>query len=53
MGTRASFPSLLALGCLFAAGCPSTPPGDGHTLWLAPNGSELRLKLQSQEPDPY
>ncbi len=36
------------------AACSGSPQkGDGHTLWLAPNGSELVLKLQPVEPEPY
>lgn len=41
--------TLAALATL-AAGCPSE--GDNR-LWLATDGSELKVKLQDQEPRPY
>ena len=34
------------------AGCPSDP-GNPETLWLALDGSELKIKLQAKEPVPY
>lgn len=34
------------------AGCPSDP-GNPETLWLALDGSELKVKLIDHEPRPY
>jgi hypothetical protein len=34
------------------AGCPSDP-GNPETLWLALDGSELKVKLIDHEPTPY
>jgi hypothetical protein len=33
------------------AGCPSD--GNPDKLYFAPDGSEIRLKLQADEPDPW
>ncbi|MBL9015430.1 MAG: hypothetical protein JNL83_14695 [Myxococcales bacterium] len=44
-------PLLLAAVLLLAA-CPSDP-GNPETLWLALDGSELRVKLVDSEPRPY
>jgi hypothetical protein len=43
--------ALALLGALVLPGCPSdeNPP----VLWLALDGSEVKLKLQDQEPKPY
>jgi hypothetical protein len=37
------------------AGCPGDddPSGNPSRLWLAPDGSEVRLKLQDSEPSPW
>jgi hypothetical protein len=35
------------------AGCPSDDDGNPSRLWLAPDGSEVRLKLQDSEPSPW
>ena len=43
--------SLVALGALLA-GCPSDP-GNPETLWLALDGSELKVKLIDHEPLPF
>jgi hypothetical protein len=41
--------SLLAL-----AGCPSgSDSANPPRVWLAPNGSELRVRLTPVEPDPF
>jgi hypothetical protein len=37
---------------MLLAGCPSDP-GNPETLWLALDGSELRVKLVDSEPRPY
>lgn len=42
---------LLLLAAL--AGCPSEDPGNPETLWLALDGSELRVKLSDSEPRPF
>ena len=38
---------------LALAGCPSDDDRNPETLWLAPDGSEIKLKLQDQEPNPW
>lgn len=38
---------------LALAGCPSDDDKNPSTLWLAPDGSEIRVKLQEQEPRPW
>ncbi len=43
---------LLAAAVLLLAACPSDP-GNPETLWLALDGSELRVKLVDSEPRPY
>ncbi len=36
------------------AGCPNPDDGGNPSkLWLAPDGSEVRLKLQDSEPSPW
>ncbi|HEU4612097.1 MAG TPA: hypothetical protein VFS15_08470 [Kofleriaceae bacterium] len=35
------------------AGCPGDDDGNPSTLWLAPDGSEIKLKLQDEEPPPW
>jgi hypothetical protein len=45
-----------SLVVLAAAGCGGGGGGSGSNaamLWLAPNGSELFVKLQDSEPPPY
>ncbi len=42
----------LALVVLLA-GCPSEDPGNPETLWLALDGSELKVKLIDHEPQPF
>jgi hypothetical protein len=45
--------SPLALLVLLAA-CPGDDDsGNPNKLWLAPDGSEVRLKLQDSEPSPW
>jgi hypothetical protein len=34
------------------AGCPGDD-GNPEKLWFAPDGSEIRLKLQDEEPPPW
>ena len=43
----------LALSLLLLAGCPSSPAQNPSQLWLAPNGSELALRLVSAPPTPF
>lgn len=45
----------LLLGLLVLPGCPSPSPGDGNpkVLWLAPDGSETRVRLVDAEPHPF
>ena len=43
---------LLAAMVVSLAGCPSDP-SNPETLWLALDGSELRVKLVDHEPKPY
>ena len=43
---------VLAAAALVLAACPSDP-GNPETLWLALDGSELRVKLVDAEPRPY
>jgi len=43
---------LLAVASLALTGCPSGPENP-TVLYLAPDGSELRVKLQAEEPEPY
>lgn len=43
----------LALACLATlAACPSDP-SNPSVLYLAPDGSELEVRLQAEEPEPY
>lgn len=35
------------------AGCPSDDEGNPSTLYFAPDGSEIELKLQDTEPPPW
>lgn len=42
---------LIALVALLG-GCPSDP-GNPETLWLALDGSELKVKLIDHEPTPF
>lgn len=45
--------ALLALGFLATlAGCPSDPENP-TVLFLAPDGSELAVRLQPEEPEPF
>ncbi len=44
--------NLLCALTLFSAGCPAGNQNP-QELWLAPNGSELMLKLSDQEPEPF
>ena len=53
-----SFTSIsLSISCLVSiAACGGGGGGDAtnpKTLWLAPDASELQVKLQSTEPQPY
>jgi hypothetical protein len=41
------------LGPLALAGCPEDPAGNPKVLWLAPDGSETRVRLVDTEPPPY
>jgi hypothetical protein len=41
------------LGSLALAGCPEDPAGNPKVLWLAPDGSETRVRLVDAEPPPY
>lgn len=36
----------------FLTACPSDP-GNPSVLYLAPDGSELEVKLQVEEPEPF
>ena len=38
---------------LALAGCPGDDEGNAPTLWLAPDGSEIRVKLADQRPAPF
>jgi hypothetical protein len=42
-----------AVGVLALAGCPGEDPKNAPTVWLAPDGSEIRVKLQEEEPPPW
>lgn len=44
--------AVLATWVVMLAGCPSDP-GNPETLWLALDGSELKVKLVDSEPRPY
>jgi hypothetical protein len=44
---------LPVLASLLAAGCPSDPDGNAPVLYLAPDGSEIRVKLVDEEPIPF
>ncbi|MBS1118030.1 MAG: hypothetical protein H6Q90_258 [Deltaproteobacteria bacterium] len=48
MSMKHALPFLLML-----AGCPSDEPGNAATLWLAPDGSEIQVKLVEHEPPPF
>lgn len=41
--------AVLAVAALALPGCPS----DSHTLWLAPDQMETRVKLVDSEPPPF
>jgi len=45
--------SLGGLWLFLLAGCPSDSGGNGATLWLAPDGSEVRVHLVEDEPPPF
>lgn len=46
-------PYLFAVPLAFAlAGCPG-PDGNPDTLWLAPDNSEIVVKLIDHEPPPF
>jgi hypothetical protein len=38
---------------LVLPGCPSSEGSNPKVLWLAPDGSELRVKLVDTEPPPF
>ncbi len=38
---------------LLLAGCPADDSGNAPTLFLAPDGSEIRVKLVETEPPPF
>ena len=40
----------VVVAALALPGCPSD---DSHTLWLAPDGAETRVKLVESEPHPF
>jgi hypothetical protein len=42
---------LAALAC--ALGCSPAAPSNPPQLWIAANGSELLIKLQPIEPNPF
>jgi hypothetical protein len=45
---------LLALASLAVlAGCPDDPPKNAHTVWLATDMVETRVKLIDHEPPPF
>ena len=44
--------ALLVAATVMLAGCPSDP-SNPETLWLALDGSELKVKLIDHEPKPY
>ena len=44
--------AVAAAAVVMLAGCPSDP-GNPDTLWLALDGSELKVKLIDHEPKPY
>jgi hypothetical protein len=43
----------LLLGTLFATACGDNHQVNPRTLFLAPDGSEIRLRLIEQEPAPF
>jgi hypothetical protein len=43
----------LATVMLLAAGCGGAAGPNPHRLWIAPNGSELRIQLVAEEPNPF
>jgi len=57
MMQRALGPRVLAV--LAAGACggggshPDAPSGNPRTLWLAPDGSEIHVKLTESEPPPF
>jgi hypothetical protein len=38
---------------LSLAACPQDDAENAPTVWLAPDGSEIRVKLAEQEPSPW
>ena len=42
-----------AIASAIAAGCPGTDATNPAILWLAPDNSEVILKLSAVEPDPW
>jgi hypothetical protein len=43
----------LPLVVIALAGCPGEDPVNAPTLWLAPDGSEIVVKLAEEEPEPW
>ncbi len=44
--------ALAAAAIALLTACPSDP-GNPGVLYLAPDGSELEVKLQAEEPEPF
>lgn len=49
---KAPAPAGLLVLAVVLSGCPSDP-GNPETLWLALDGSEVKVKLIDHEPTPY
>lgn len=46
--------AVLAAGACSGGGShPDAPSGNPRTLWLAPDGSEIHVKLTESEPPPF
>jgi hypothetical protein len=43
----------LLLGLLVLPGCPSPSSDNPRVLWLAPDMTEIRVKLVDSEPAPF
>ena len=54
MMTPRSLAALLGpLVVIAVTGCPDDGSGNPRTLWLAPDGSELRVKLVDAQPPSF
>jgi hypothetical protein len=55
MTMRASLAALGLIAVTAVTGCPDDGNGNGNprTLWLAPDGLEIYVKLVAEQPPPF